>query len=549
MEIDLLIRDAAVVTLDDACPRGRGVAVHHGRVVAVLGPDDDGALPAGVRARRVVDLDGATVVPGLADAHQHMAWFGQTLAEVDLTGARTLGALYDAVAARAATLPPGAFVVGSGYDDVAMGASPHRTGLDRAGGGRPVWLKHRSGHVSAVSSDVLRRAGLAGREAAVPEGGRVVRDADGDATGIVEESAQTAVGALLLPYPVDDLAAAVTRAAGAYAAQGLTHVTECGVGGGWIGRSPRELAAYQQVRDAGGLAVRVQVMPTVEMLHVVPGGPGATLDLGLASGFGDDDLRLGPMKIFFDGALSSRTAALRTPYVDRGGSGYLADDPALLHERVVAAHAAGWRVAAHAIGDRAVDAALDAFADAHARHPAPGRRHRLEHAALADDAAVARMAALDVTPVPQARFLAEIGDSMLAAVGPERASLLYRHASFLRAGLRVPGSTDRPCVADGHPLASMHAMTTRRTAAGHVLGPDERVDATTALRAHTVDAALVAGEADRWGRVAPGLLADLAVLSADPTTVDPELLPGLEVLATLRGGRATHGADRFPRLA
>ena len=542
IDIDLLLRDADVRTLDDAHPRGRAVAVHHGRVLAVL---DDDELPAGVRARRVVGAGGATVVPGFDDAHQHTAWFGQSLGEIPLGGLRDLDAVYDAVAARAAELPDGAFVVGSGYDDVALGGSPDRRALDRAGGGRPVWLKHRSAHVCAVSSEVLDHAGVLDGTAEVPAGGVVVRDDAGDPTGVLLEAAQALAGDLLRPYAVEDLADAIRAATAVFAREGITHVTEAGIGGGWIGRSPRELAAYQLARERGDLAVRVDLMPETSVLRDTDGGPGRGLDLGLRPGFGDAELRLGPMKIFFDGALSSRTAAMHEPYGDRDHAGYLGDDPEVLHAAVVEAVAGGWTVAAHAIGDRAVEAALDAFAAAD-EQPWPRvrpPRHRLEHAGVVDDAAVARMAALGVTPVPQARFLHEIGDSMAAAVGDDRADLLYRHASFLRAGLRVPASSDRPCVADGHPLRGIASMIRRRTAAGRVLGPDEAVDAETALRSYTVDAAWVAGDEDSRGRLAPGLAADLAVLGDDPIRADPDRLGDIEVVATLRGGRATHGAD------
>ncbi|MFC5141198.1 amidohydrolase [Actinomycetospora rhizophila] len=542
MEIDLLLRDAHVRTLDDAYPQGRAVAVHHGRVLAVL---DDGELPAGVRARRVVGAGGATVVPGFDDAHQHAAWFGQSLAEIPLGGMRDLDALYEAVAARAAELPADAFVVGSGYDDVALGGSPERRALDRAGGGRPVWLKHRSAHVCAVSTQVLRRAGVLDGSADVPAGGVVVRDDGGDPTGVLLEAAQALAGDLLRPYSVEGLADAIGTATAVFARQGLTHVTEAGIGGGWIGRSPRELAAYQLARERGDLAVRVDLMPETSVLRDTDGGPGRGLDLGLRPGLGDLDLRVGPMKIFFDGALSARTAAMREPYADRDHAGYLGDDPELLRRALVEAVAGGWTVAAHAIGDRAVDVALDAFEDA-ARRPWPGvrpPRHRLEHAGVVDDDALRRMAALGVTPVPQARFLYEIGDSMAAAVGDDRADLLYRHASFLRAGLRVPASSDRPCVSDGHPLRGMASMVARRTAEGRTLGPDEAVDVETALRAGTVDAAWVAGDEDVRGRLSPGFAADLVVLGDDPLRTDPDRLGDIEVVATLRGGRATHGAD------
>ncbi len=545
VQIDLHVHDADVLTLDGEGTgrRARGLAIHQGRVLAVL---DDGALPAGLTGRRRAGCGGATVVPGLGDAHNHMAWFGQTLGEIELSGATTLDEVYDAVARRAAELPLDGWVVGAGYDDVVLGGSPHHAALDRAAGGRPVRLQHRSGHVCAGSSEALRRAGIldaSGRRGsvAVPEGGKVVLDDEGVPTGVVEEAAQPLIADLLRPFALEDVLDALDRASRVYAAQGLTHVTECGIAAGFMGRTPRELAAYQQARERGVLRQRVVVMPVEAALHSVPGGDGPTLDLGVRTGFGDDDLRLGPMKIFFDGALSSRTAAMAAPFVDRDHAGYFQDDPGHMHDMVVGAHLAGWSVAAHAIGDRAVAAALDAFADARARLPRPGVRHRIEHAGVVDDAALARFAELGVTPVPQARFLPEIGDSMVAAVGEERADLLYRHASFLRAGVRVPSSSDRPCVADGHPLRTMQAMVQRRASSGRLIGPDERVDAVTALRSLTVDTAWVAGDECRRGTLAPGMLADLVVLGDDVTRVATDRIGSTEVVTTLRGGEPTHG--------
>jgi predicted amidohydrolase YtcJ len=538
MHVDLLIRNAAIVTVDDARPRARSLAVHHGRVVTLD--------PEGVSGRVEIDAQGAALVPGFGDAHNHMAWFGASLEEVDLAGLADLASLYDRVAGRAATLAPDAFVIGAGYDDTAIGGHPHRRELDRAAGGRPVVLRHRSGHVTTVNTPVLERIGVLDGSAAVPAGGVVVRDEDGAPTGTLEEQAQNLVGALLVPYATDDLARAIGAASAVYASEGLTHVTECGIGGGWVGRSPRELAAYQQALGSGALTVRVQLMPVLDVLHPVAGHAGDPdgigLDLGLRTGFGDDRLRIGPVKVFLDGSLVARTAAMLHPYCDRDGCGYFQDDPDLLRSRIVAAHAAGWRIAAHAIGDRAVDLALDVFAEMQRAHPRPDARPRIEHAAVTTPEQIARMAQLGVTPVPQARFLYEIGDTMAAAVGPDRAPELYRHASFLRAGLRVPGSSDRP-VATGAPLVGMQAMVERRTAAGAVLGPDERVDAATALRAYTLDAAWVAGEERERGSLTPGKLADFVLLEHDITTVPADRIGATAVVATFVGGRCTHGAE------
>jgi predicted amidohydrolase YtcJ len=540
MEIDLVVRNAAVVTMDDARPRAHTLAVHNGRVLAL---DAEG-----LRGRTEIDARGAALVPGFGDAHNHMAWFGSSLDEVDLSGLTDLATLYDRVAERAATLPPDAFVVGAGYDDTAIGGHPHRRELDRAAGGRPVVLKHRSGHVTTVNSPVLDRIGVLDGTAVVPEGGVVVRDDSGDPTGTLEEQAQNLASALLVPYATGDLARAIGNASAVYAAEGLTHVTECGIGGGWVGRSPRELAAYQQARDAGALSVRVQLMPVADALHPVAGhasdAEGIGLDLGIRTGFGDDRLRIGPMKIFTDGSLVARTAAMHEVFCDRHSHGYFQDDPDLLRSLILRAHATGWRIAAHAIGDRAIDLALDAFAEMQRTHPRPDARPRIEHAAVTTPEQIARMAELGVTPVPQARFLYEIGDTMAAAVGPDRAAGLYRHASFLRAGLRVPGSSDRP-VAAGAPLLGMQSMVQRRSATGAVIGPDERVDAATALRAYTLDAAWIAGEEHERGSLTPGKLADFALLTDDVTVVEPDRIGDIGVVATFVGGQCTHGAEKL----
>lgn len=540
MKVDLIIRNAAVRTLDDAYPVARSIAVHHGRIVALDALELSGHVE--------VDAQGAALVPGFGDAHNHMAWFGQSLAEVDLRGLTTLQQLYDRVAERAATLDAGAFVIGAGYDDTAIGGHPHRRELDRAAGGRPVVLKHRSGHVTTVNSPVLDRIGVLAETAAVPEGGVVVRDEDGDPTGTLEEQAQNLASALLVPFATDELAAAIGAASAVYAAEGLTHVTECGIGGGWVGRSPRELGAYQLARERGDLRVRVQLMPVADTLHALAGhrddAGGVGLDLGVRTGFGDAVLRIGAVKIFLDGSLVARTAAMLEPFCDRHSHGYFQSDPDAMRELITSAHAAGWQVAAHAIGDRAVDLALDVFAQAQQRHPRPHARHRIEHAAVTSAAQIARMAQLGVTPVPQARFLHEIGDTMAAAVGPERADSLYRHASFLRAGLRVPGSSDRP-VAAGAPLLGMQAMVQRLSSGGAVIGPDERVDALTALRAYTVDTAWIAGEEHERGTLAPGKLADLVLLGDDVTAVAADRIGAIDVLATFVEGRCIHGAATF----
>ncbi len=539
--LDMLLRDVRVHTVDDARPTASAIGVLGGRVV---GLDEEVVdLPA----RTVVEGQGAVVVPGFGDAHNHMAWFGQSLGEIDLSGTSSLAGVEDAVARDAERLPADAWVVGSGYDDTVMGAHPDRSLLDRAGGGRPVWLKHRSGHMSVVSSEVLRRCGVLDGRTEQPEGGVVVRDGSGEPTGLLQERAQALVDDLVKPYPVEEVATALGRASEVYAAEGLTHVVEAGIGLGLLGRTPVEAAAYLVARDRGLLRTRVELMVAGDTLHRLRAHPAdgidVGLDLGLRTGFGDDRLRLGPMKIWLDGSLIGRTAALSEPFCDHG-TAVFQDDPDVMRRLVVDAHRAGWRVAAHAIGDDAVELALDAFAEATRVHPRADVRHRVEHAGLVRPDQLARFAELGVVPVPQPRFLYAIGDTMAAAVGPRRVDWLYRHRSFLHAGLRVPGSSDRP-VAPGAPLLGMQSMVERLSSGGALIGADERVSAAQALRAYTLDEAWASHDERTRGSLTRGKLADLVLLDDDPLRVDADRIGAIGVLATLLAGAPVHDTGLF----
>jgi predicted amidohydrolase YtcJ len=417
--------------------------------------------------------------------------------------------------------------------------------LDRIAPGHRVWLKHTSSHMCVVNSLVLRDLGI-DADAPHVDGGRVTTDAGGRPTGLMEERAQELVGDLTRPYPLTTLTDAVAVAGERYLREGLTSVTEAGVGGGWIGQSPVELAAYVAAREQGRLHVRAELMVISDAFHALTAHPfdgiETGIDLGLRTGFGDDWLRLGPMKIFTDGSLVGRTAALTAPYDgDPVNSGYLQADAGHLANAIIAAHQAGWRVAAHAIGDRAIDLALDAFDAAAGKYPRRDPRHRIEHFAAARPDQVARVAALGVIPVGQGRFATEIGDGMLASVGQGRHSWLYRQRSLLDAGVVLPGSSDRPVVT-GTPLLGIHDMVNRRTASGAPFNAGEAVTADEALRAYTWGSAYASKAEHVKGSIEVGKLADLTVLSEDPTAVSPGRIAGLEVIATIIDGELRYSA-------
>jgi len=533
MRVDAVYTGARVLTGGDFRPT-TAMAVHGGRIVA-LGDD-----ATELRATRTVDLGGATVVPGFHDAHNHMAWYGMGLDELDVSeaGCRSLDDVYAAVAARAAEQPEGTWIIGRGYDQTKLGGEhPSRHGLDRAAPKHHVNLKHATGHMCVVNSLVLDQLDLAN----VPAGGDVVAS-DGEPTGLLREQAQRLLDPLLYPVPLADIERAIDRAGRRYVAEGMTSVQEAGIGRGLAGSTPIELAAYQRARDAGRLRVRTTLMVAADSLHPLTHAEDDDvefgLDLGIRTGFGDDWLRIGPMKLFSDGSLVGRTCAMHQPFAGEPDNvGYFQTAEADIRDVIRRAHRSGWQVATHAIGDRAITVVLDAYAAALAEHPRADHRHRIEHCGVVDDPDLRRVAELGVIPVPQGRFVNEIGEGMRSALGPEREDWCYRQRSFLDAGCVVPGSSDRPVV-DGAPLLGMADMVQRRTPAGHVLAPKERISAREALRAYTYGSAYATfAEAD-LGTLDVGKRADFVALSADPT--DANGLADARVLATAIGGEIVH---------
>jgi predicted amidohydrolase YtcJ len=243
--------------------------------------------------------------------------------------------------------------------------------------------------------------------------------------------------------------------------------------------------------------------------------------------------------------MMARTAALTEPYLSGSGlpgsnCGMLQRDAAELVAAMVDGHAAGWQLAVHAIGDGALDVALDGIEQAQRARPRPSARHRIEHAGLVRPDQLLRMKELGVMAVIQPTFLYAYGDDYAAILGPERAGFLYRGRSFLGAGIRVAGSSDRP-VADGAPLRAIAFMVDRTSCSGQVIGPGEELTVTEALEAYTVHAAWACG-AEQWvGSITPGKQADFVVLADDPRQLDAKQLPEVDIRATVVGGEVAYG--------
>jgi hypothetical protein len=355
---------------------------------------------------------------------------------------------------------------------------------------------------------------------------------------------------IMLPYPLETIERALDLATSQYLSEGITSVTDAGIAGGWIGYSPREFAAYQSARDKGLLSVRMQPMMVLDALHAVPGhamDPDSKgLDAGIRTGLGDDWLRLGPVKIFSDGSLLGSTAYMTEEYLGcPHNHGYLQMSSDELRASALEAYRAGWAIAMHAIGDHAVDHAIDIIMEAQESYGLNGLPNRIEHGGVVRPEQLDRIAEAGIVLVPQPHFITEFGDGMAGLLGPTRTDWSYRARSLLARGAVLPGSSDRP-VSNGRPLDVMQSFVERLTPSGAVYGPEERISAAEALSAYTTGSAAATGTADVKGRLAPGYLADLVILDQDPTAVAPSDIGSIEVLATMVGGRIRFGAEKFP---
>lgn len=518
------LTNAHILTMDPDRPVAHDLGIWRGRIVGL-----DEAVTA-LPAREVIDLHGATVLPGFIDSHVHMAWTGLKQSTASIAPCERIEDVLAAVAqAVSRTRAPGDWVDVVGYDQRALGRHLTAAELDTVSRGRKILLLHDSGHGCVVNSAVLDLL-----PADVPH-----------QDGFLAEAAMAAARRLRLPYAQAELADAVERAARTCLAEGVTAVAEAGIGGGLLGNSPVELGAYQLLRDQGRLPLRVQLMAAGDTLRPLDAhredGITRALDLGLRTGFGDDWLSLGALKIYTDGGMMARTAALTAPYAGTDHTGQLQDDPERLTDLIVDGHLAGWQLAVHAIGDRAADLALDALERAQKLRPRPDARHRVEHAGLIRPDQLPRFADLGVSAVVQPTFLWSFGDDYAAVMGEERAPWMYRGRGFLDHGVTLVGSSDRP-VTDGAPLRAIQFMVERASSSGQLIGPDEGITVEEALRAYTVSGAYACRWDDSAGSLTPGKRADLVVLGDDPRRVDPSRIGGIEVVATFVDGReATEG--------
>jgi predicted amidohydrolase YtcJ len=467
---DVILRGGDVRTMDEARPHASAIAVRGDRIVAL----DDVAALIGPKTR-IIELRGATVVPSLTDAHAHLASLGLSLERLDLRGCSS-------AADCAARVKPGhgEWILGRGWDQnrFADKSFPTHAALDRVAPKQPVWLTRVDGHAGWANGEALRRAGIS-RDSKDPAGGRIVRDASGEPTGVLVDDAMDLIGRVVPKPGAAELEAAILRAQQVALSCGLVEIHEMGIDAATI-------AVYEKLAREGKLALRIYAFAAAsEAERLLQHAPDQMV--------GSFTLR--GIKLFADGALGSRGAALLAPYSDDAKNSGLILTPRDQIEKIArAAVAKGWQIAVHAIGDRANRDVLDAFERAGA---GPRQRFRIEHAQVVAPADFARFAKLGVIASMQPTHAISDGPWAESRIGKERMKGAYAWRTMLENRVHLAFGSDFP-VEEPSVVAGLAAAASKLT-------QDE------ALHGFTAGAAFAAIEEERRGRAAPGMAADLSI--------------------------------------
>jgi predicted amidohydrolase YtcJ len=541
----LILNNGNVLTMDEANPKAQAVAVgQDGRILAI--GNDAEVSPLATADTHVVNLQGRTLMPGFFDCHLHLRWLGVNLGHVNLapTVVKDKADIIQRLRERMDAQPELTCVQGNRYDQNQLpgGEHPTRHDLDRVSTTLPVLIVHTSGHASVVNSKALAMLGIT-RDTDDPVGGEIVRDASGEPNGVLLETASWNNLDRILPQLTrEDAVEALGRGNRYLLARGITSATDANT-------EPGEIEWYGQAVARNVLQVRTNCM--VNWADVVKQSgekrvPSPDELQPQTYGVNGHRLFVGQAKLFSDGAITTRTCWLTEPFVGlpENNYGMPLHPPDELRELIVKAHLAGWQIATHAIGNRAIDLVLDCYADAQRRQTRARPGHRIEHCMLLDDELMARLRRQNIWAIGQPEFLIRLGDAYVTALGEERANRLSPYATLENRGIAQAFSSDNPVV-PGSPLDGLRAAIERKTLQGRILNSAECLDAATALYAYTAAPAHASRvERDR-GTLEAGKWADFVLLSADPLTTPLDEWERLTVEATIVGGECLYGAEKI----
>ena len=529
---DLLIDNVNGYTLDTAgkLQRFEALLVEDGKVLAT-GTHADMVKRAG--DAKVIDGKGRSLLPGLSDAHGHVMGLGVMSLQADLVGTTSLDAALANVKSFAASHKDDRWITGGGWNQVIwkLDRFPTAKELDSVVADRPAFLSRVDGHAAWANSAAIKLAGIT-KDTKDPVGGRIERDAEGNPNGVFVDGAMDLVASKIPPPTPAQLSAALKSALGQMASVGLTSVGDPGI----------DLATfnlYKRFADEGKLTARIYAMI---------GGTGKDFDAiskaGPLIGYGHDFLTVRSVKLYADGALGSRGAAMLMPYSDdTKNSGLLFSPPDEMTAMISKALGHGYQVCVHAIGDKGNREVLDSFAAAYKKLPdAKALRNRIEHAQVVSVDDIPRFVDLDLIASMQPTHATSDMNMAEDRVGPDRIKGAYAWRTFLKQGTRIAGGSDFP-VESPNPFFGLHAAITRQDHEGHPPGgwfPNQAMTTTEAVRAFTLDAAYAAHQEDTLGTLEPGKWADFILIDQDIFKVDPGKIWKTQVLETWVDGKKVY---------
>ena len=527
---DLIVTHAKIYTVDDNHPFVSAMAVRGGRIQFV-GSEREALLLRGP-STKMLDAGGQTISPGMIDAHAHLFGLGTFLKNIDLTDTRSYDAIVTRVGERLKGIPSGRWVIGRGWDQNKWGDTrfPTHEALSRVSPNNPVVLERIDGHALLVNAAAMRAAGVTAATKD-PSGGRIERGANNDPTGVFVDNAMSLIDKVIPPLSHDDMRAATLGAIAESNKYGLVGLHDPG--------EPRDvLDVFEELAKAGTFTLRVYAMisdDSAAIEHYFQRGPQSALY--------DGHLWIRSIKLYADGALGSRGAALLDPYADDAKNvGLLKSTPAHLQDVATRALQHGFQVGTHAIGDRGNRVALDAYEAALKAVPTVDHRFRIEHVQILDHADVPRFAQLGVIPSMQA--VHQTSDMYWAPtrLGYARTFGAYAWRSLLNTGVIIPNGSDFP-VERVNPLYSFHAAVSRQDDNSWPPGgwfPEQKMTREEALKSMTIWPAYAGFMESLTGSLTAGKYADFVILDQDIMTVPESSILGTGVIATYIGGRAVY---------
>lgn len=531
MYADVVMFNGRIVSMDDKKSEYEALAAKNGRIIG-LGAKKD--IDDWIGDPTVsIDLEGKTVLPGFIDAHQHMVNFGFYLSQVNCD-VDSIGELVDAVKEKAATLNKDDWVIGIGFNENRFREKRFPNAADFAGIPNPVYILRNCLHTAVVNQTTLQLAGI---NAYTPDvaGGEIVRDSRSRPTGILKEKAADIVKHILPPFTLEEIKEAITSADREYTKLGITGVHEAGMG--FFTNSMNEFRAFQEMSLDRSLNVRVYGMILDSFFEHAK-------ELKLITGFGNDKLKIGSIKMFSDGTLNGRTAFVSEEYRDPAGEhGSMVISTEELEKKVLEYHREGFQVAIHAIGDRAILQVIAAYEKALKAFPRANHRHRIEHTTVTTPEIIERIAELELIPVPQPTFLNAAGDVYKSVLQPKVADRLKPLKTFVERGIKAAGSSDCPVVTSS-PLFGIYCAMTRETKSHSVLSPNERLSLEEALQLYTVNAAYAAFAEHEQGTLEIGKFADAVVLPEGFLSFSAEQVRDTTVELTMIGGEIVYSKEK-----